>query len=53
MPPPPPPPPAHGYPPQPAYGQPAYGQPAHSGQYGYHGHYRRKKHRSFLNEMFD
>jgi uncharacterized protein len=40
----PPPPPSHGYPPAPAYG---------GGQYGYHGHYRRKKHRSFLNELFD
>jgi Zn-finger nucleic acid-binding protein len=38
----PPPPPVHGYPPQPVYG----------GQYGYHGHYRRKKHHSFLNELF-
>lgn len=37
-------PPSHGYPPAPAYGD-------HS---GYHGHYRRKKkHRSFLNELFD
>jgi Zn-finger nucleic acid-binding protein len=45
------PPPVHGYPPQPAYGaQPAYGQQQ---QYGYHGHYRRKKHKSFLNELFD
>jgi Zn-finger nucleic acid-binding protein len=38
-----PPPPVHGYPPQPVYG----------GHQGYHGHYRKKKHRSFLNEMFD
>jgi uncharacterized protein len=37
-----PPPAAHGYP-------PAYG----GGQYGYHGHYRRKKHRGFLGELFD
>jgi Zn-finger nucleic acid-binding protein len=43
VPPPPPPPPVHSYPPQPVYG----------GQYGYHGHYRRKKHKSFLNELFD
>lgn len=45
-PPPPPPPPAHGYPPAPVYGQP---------HYGYHGHYRNKrhKHKSFLNELFD
>jgi uncharacterized protein len=41
---PPPPPPSQGYPPAPAYG---------GGHYGYHGHYRRKKHRSFLNELFD
>jgi Zn-finger nucleic acid-binding protein len=40
----PPPPPVHGYPQQPVYG----------GHQGYHGHYRNKKrHRSFLNEMFD
>ncbi len=45
---PPPPPPAHGYPPAPAYG--GHGQQQH---YGYHGHYRRKKkHKSFLDEMF-
>ncbi|PZF89911.1 zf-TFIIB domain-containing protein [Micromonospora deserti] len=31
-----------GYPPAPAYGQ----------HHGYHGHYRRKKHKSFLDEMF-
>jgi uncharacterized protein len=43
-PPPPPPPTTHGYPPAPAYG---------SGHYGYHGHYRRKKHRGFLGELFD
>ncbi|MER7459069.1 zf-TFIIB domain-containing protein [Micromonospora sp. NPDC126480] len=42
---PPPPPPAHGYPPAPAYG-------SHGQHYGYHGHYRRKKHKSFLDEMF-
>lgn len=53
VPPPPPPPPAHGYPPQPAYGQPAYGQPAYGGQHGYHGHYRHKKRKGFLNELFD
>jgi Zn-finger nucleic acid-binding protein len=41
----PPPPPAH-YPPQPAYGQ-------HGGQYGYHGHYRNKRHKGFLGELFD
>ncbi|MEH1101033.1 TFIIB-type zinc ribbon-containing protein [Micromonospora sp. CPCC 205561] len=41
----PPPPPAHGYPPAPAYG--------HSQQHhGYHGHYKRKKHKGFLDEMF-
>ncbi|MGN9812381.1 zf-TFIIB domain-containing protein [Micromonospora sp. BQ11] len=40
-------PPAHGYPPAPA---PAYG---HGQQHqGYHGHYKRKKHKSFLDEMF-
>jgi Zn-finger nucleic acid-binding protein len=44
--PPPPPPPTHGYP-APA---PAYGGGQH---YGYHGHYRRKKHRGFLGELFD
>jgi Zn-finger nucleic acid-binding protein len=42
-PPPPPPPPAHGYPPAPVYGV----------HYGYHGHYRRKRHHSFLGELFD
>jgi Zn-finger nucleic acid-binding protein len=43
--------PGHGYPtPAPAYGQ----QQQHGGQYGYHGHYRQKKHKkSFLNELFD
>ncbi|MGC4788461.1 zf-TFIIB domain-containing protein [Micromonospora sp. DT178] len=41
----PPPPPVHGYPPAPAYG---HGQQHH----GYHGHYKRKKHKSFLDEMF-
>ncbi|MGC5018869.1 zf-TFIIB domain-containing protein [Micromonospora sp. DT47] len=41
-----PPPPAPGYPPQPAYG---HGQQQH---HGYHGHYKRKKHKSFLDEMF-
>lgn len=40
---PPPPPPVHGYPPAPAYGQQ---------HHGYHGHYKRKKHKSFLDEMF-
>ncbi|MEV0153464.1 zf-TFIIB domain-containing protein [Micromonospora sp. NPDC050686] len=44
--PPPPPPPGPGYPPQPAYG---HGQQQH---YGYHGHYRRKKRKGFLDEMF-
>ncbi|MEU5910780.1 zf-TFIIB domain-containing protein [Micromonospora sp. NPDC047527] len=39
---PPPPPPAHGYPPAPAYGQ----------HQGYHGHYKRKKRKGFLDEMF-
>ncbi|WP_446217548.1 TFIIB-type zinc ribbon-containing protein [Micromonospora sp. IBHARD004] len=42
--PPPPPPPGHGY------AQPAYG---HGQQYGYHGHYKRKKHGGFLGELFD
>ncbi|MEQ4300614.1 zf-TFIIB domain-containing protein [Plantactinospora sp. B6F1] len=46
VPPPPPPPPGHGYPPAPA---PAYGQP----HYGYHGHYRHKKRKGFLNDFFD
>ncbi|MEO3745939.1 zf-TFIIB domain-containing protein [Plantactinospora sp. B5E13] len=41
---PPPPPPAHGYPPAPAYGQQ---------HHGYHGHYRHKRKKSFLNELFD
>ncbi|WP_089018434.1 TFIIB-type zinc ribbon-containing protein [Micromonospora coriariae] len=44
VPPPPPPPPAHGYPPAPVYG----GQQHH----GYHGHYRQKKRKGFLDEMF-
>jgi Zn-finger nucleic acid-binding protein len=55
-----PPPPAYGtpgYPPA-AYGshQPQYGggYHGHYRQQGYHGHYRgRKKHKSFLNELFD
>ncbi|HET9516186.1 MAG TPA: zf-TFIIB domain-containing protein [Actinoplanes sp.] len=54
-----PPPPPAGYPaPAPAYGQPGYAQPGYAqpayGQHGYghHGHYRRK-HKSFLNELFD
>lgn len=42
---PPPPPVQHGYPLAPAYG----GQQ----HYGYHGHYKRKKHKGFLNELFD
>jgi len=55
-PPPPPPAPAapQGYPPAPAY-PPAY-PPAQApgyGHHGYHGHYRRKKHKSFLNQLFD
>ncbi|MEU7609070.1 zf-TFIIB domain-containing protein [Micromonospora sp. NPDC049204] len=41
---PPPPPPAHGYPPQPAYGQQQH--------HGYHGHYRQKKRKGFLDDMF-
>lgn len=49
-----PPPPAQGYVPPPppvqhGYPAPAYGQQ----QYGYHGHYRRKKHKGFLGELFD
>ncbi|MEU0547177.1 zf-TFIIB domain-containing protein [Micromonospora sp. NPDC005979] len=47
VPPPPPPPPAHGYPPAPAYGHQQQQQ-----HYGYHGHYRQKKRKSFLDEMF-
>ncbi|MBG6068810.1 TFIIB-type zinc ribbon-containing protein [Micromonospora ureilytica] len=43
---PPPPPPAHGYPPQPAYG---HQQQQHQ---GYHGHYRQKKRKGFLDDMF-
>ena len=57
--PPPPPPPGGGYPP-PAYGQPAYGQPGYAqpgyGQpaaYGHHGHYRNRKQKSFLKDLFD
>lgn len=43
---PPPPPPAHGYPaPAPAYGG--------GHQYGYHGHYRQKRRKGFLGELFD
>ncbi|MEU5780175.1 zf-TFIIB domain-containing protein [Micromonospora lupini] len=45
VPPPPPPPPVHGYPPAPAYGH----QQQHQ---GYHGHYRQKKRKGFLDEMF-
>lgn len=45
-PPPPPPAPTHGYPPP----APAYG----GGQYGgYHGHYRHKRRKGFLGELFD
>lgn len=44
--PPPPPAPAHGYP-APA---PAYGGGQH---YGYHGHYRHKRRKGFLGELFD
>ncbi|MEV0805449.1 zf-TFIIB domain-containing protein [Micromonospora sp. NPDC050200] len=44
VPPPPPPPHAPAYPPQPVYG--------HQQHYGYHGHYKRKKHKGFLDEMF-
>jgi Zn-finger nucleic acid-binding protein len=41
-------------PPAPAQHQPGYPPaPAYGGHYGYHGHYRRKKHRSFLDELFD
>jgi Zn-finger nucleic acid-binding protein len=54
-----PPPPVHGAPgyPAPAYGahQPQYGAGYH-GHYrhqGHHGHYRGRKHKSFLNELFD
>ncbi|MEJ3742376.1 zf-TFIIB domain-containing protein [Actinomycetes bacterium KLBMP 9797] len=43
--PPPPPPATHGYPPQ----QPAYG----GGHYGYHGHYKHKRRKGFLGELFD
>ncbi|WP_329016810.1 zf-TFIIB domain-containing protein [Micromonospora rifamycinica] len=47
----PPPPPAPGYPPQPAYGgHSGYGHPQQ--HHGYHGHYKRKKHKGFLDEMF-
>jgi uncharacterized protein len=56
--PPPPPPPAYGAPgyppPAPAYGQPQYAYHGHYRQHGgYHGHYRQKRHKSFLNELFD
>jgi Zn-finger nucleic acid-binding protein len=44
-PPPPPPAPSHGYPPP----APAYG----GGHYGYHGHYRHKRRKGFLGELFD
>ncbi|GIM88556.1 hypothetical protein Ato02nite_003490 [Paractinoplanes toevensis] len=61
---PPPPPPAHGgyAAPPPVYGQPvahgypaapAYGHHGHYRQHGHHGHYRNKRHKSFLNELFD
>ncbi|MEV4827006.1 zf-TFIIB domain-containing protein [Micromonospora sp. NPDC049257] len=46
----PPPPPPPGYPPQPAYG--THGGYGHPQQHGYHGHYKRKKHKGFLDEMF-
>ncbi|MBW4703909.1 MULTISPECIES: zf-TFIIB domain-containing protein [unclassified Micromonospora] len=47
----PPPPPPPGYPPQPAYGtHGGYGHPQQ--HHGYHGHYKRKKHKGFLDEMF-
>jgi Zn-finger nucleic acid-binding protein len=56
----PPPPPAYGAPgypppaPAPGYGQPQYGYHGHYRQHGgYHGHYRQKRHKSFLNELFD
>jgi len=39
---PPPPPPQHGYPPQPAYG----------GHHGYHGHSRRKRPKTFFDDLF-
>ena len=39
----PPPPPVRTYPATPVYG----------GHYGYHGHYRHKRRRSFLDELFD
>lgn len=42
---PPPPPPTHGYPQQ--------QQPVYGGHQGYHGHYRNKKQKSFLNQLFD
>lgn len=45
----PPPPPTHGYPPP----APAYGGHPQQQHYGYHGHYRRKKHKGFLGELFD
>ncbi|MCW6007945.1 zf-TFIIB domain-containing protein [Micromonospora sp. CPCC 205371] len=47
-PPPPPPAPSHGYPPP----APAYGG-GHGSQYGYHGHYRHKRRKGFLGELFD
>jgi len=50
-PPPPPPPVHHGAPPPPVHGYPP--QPAYGGQYGYHGHYKHKRRKSFLNELFD
>jgi hypothetical protein len=63
--PPPPPPPVAPSHHQPAYGAPShvpppppvthgYPAPAYGGHYGYHGHYRNKRHHnSFLNEIFD
>jgi Zn-finger nucleic acid-binding protein len=50
------PPPPQPYQQQPGYPAPAYGQhQTHGGhqQYGHHGHYRGKKKKSFLNELFD
>lgn len=49
--PPPPPPATHGAPPPVQQGYPP--APAYGGHYGYHGHYRHKRRKGFLHELFD
>ncbi|MCR6630832.1 MAG: zf-TFIIB domain-containing protein [Magnetospirillum sp.] len=40
-------------PPRPAPQQPQYGTPPQGGQWGEHGHYKHKKRKSFLEDVFD